>query len=122
MAKRLLIVDDEQDIRDLLSDQLKELKVEIVTAKDGQEAWELIHSQTFNAILCDVTMPRMTGVELLKKLKAEGSKIPFVVLTGYANNTAAEVLALGAFDFLQKPWDEYSLMIVMRKALTQVSA
>lgn len=120
--KRILIVDDEKDIRDLLSDQLSELKVEIVTAADGLEALELIRTQKFNAILCDVTMPRMTGIELLKTIRKEGNHTPFVILTGYASNTAAEALSLGAFDFLQKPWDEYGLMMVMRKAITQVAA
>lgn len=121
--KKLLIVDDEADIRELLAEQLSVLKVEIVTADDGQDALVKLKEHQFNVILSDLKMTKMSGMQLLKEVRAAKVNIPFIILTGHGDSaTAAEALKLGAYDFLQKPWDEYGLMNVIRRALSQTVA
>ena len=117
MTKRVLVVDDEEDIRSFIAEALDSF--EVVKARDGQEAAELCAHQEFHLVITDLTMPRMDGLTLLRKLRAEMPSSEVIVLTAHGTvGTAVEAMKLGAFDYLQKPLsgpDELRLLV--RRAL-----
>ena len=114
----LLIIDDEEDLREVLSAILAECAEEIVTAKDGLEACEILATRTFTAILSDQKMPRRTGMEVLKWLRERNDSTPFIIHTGFGNaEMLSEARNLGVFAFVDKPWDEGSLVSTIERAL-----
>lgn len=118
ISTSLLIVDDELEMRVVLSDTLKVLGMKIYLAKDGAEAIEIVKKHKISAVLSDVNMPNMKGVELLKRIRNEGYVTPFVIMTAYGDKKMAlEALRLGAFDFIDKPWSNEQLFAVVQKVL-----
>lgn len=118
MSKTLLIVDDDQDMLNLLSEQLKKCADKILTAPNGAVALELIEKNSVDAILTDINMPVMTGLQLLYEIRLKGMKTPVVVLTGYAaKENIALALRLGAKDFLEKPVKREVLFKVVNQIL-----
>ena len=116
--KRLLIVDDEAGIREILAFKAESLGAEIFEAENGQVALDLIKSQTFEVVLSDINMPVMTGMQLLKSIRELGNMVPFVILSAYGDKKqAVEALKLGAFDFIDKPWEDQNLLDVLYRAL-----
>lgn len=100
---RLLIVEDDSDIRELLKHFLKEFVDEIVEAEDGAEALQHVKTEEFDTILSDIEMPQMNGLKFLAYVRSLGQMTPFVVLTAHGDNSRAlEALSLGAFDFITK--------------------
>lgn len=128
-AVRILIVDDEADLREILQGQLETLHVEspnsksgidIHHASDGKEALAKTESMWFDAILTDINMPEMTGIELLAALRAKGSDVPVVILTGFGDKAKAlDALRLGCYAFLDKPWNADYLRRVMQGGIEQ---
>lgn len=115
---KLLIVDDEKDIHEILEVMLSDVVTEIEHAFDGKEALEKIKSNTFHAVLSDINMPKLNGLELLKQVRSLGLNVPFVILTAFGDKEKAiEALKLGAFDFLDKPWEEENLKDVVGRSL-----
>ena len=115
---RVLVIDDEEDLRDIIKFQLEPLGVEVVGVGNPRRAIDLLKSNWFDAVLCDINMPDMSGLELLKELRRLAIEVPFVFLTGFADKTKAiEALRLGALDFLDKPWDPLALRRVMQTAV-----
>jgi DNA-binding NtrC family response regulator len=101
---RVLIVDDETSILLLLKEALTQWGYQVTTATTATEALELIRTQVFDAALTDIRMPDMSGLELLKQIKAQDESIEVVVMTGYPTiASAVEALKEGAFDYLSKP-------------------
>jgi DNA-binding NtrC family response regulator len=101
---RVLIVDDETSILLLLKEALTQWGYQVTTASTATEALELIRTQVFDAALTDIRMPDMSGLELLKQIKAQDESIEVVVMTGYPTiASAVEALKEGAFDYLSKP-------------------
>lgn len=114
----LLLVDDEVDLLHVYTDLLSSIASEIVTALNGQEALELIKTRRIDAVLTDIKMPIMTGLELLEQVRALGLHVPIVVVTGYGGiENAKEALRLDATDLIDKPFDNQQLLSVMKKAL-----
>lgn len=100
---RLLIVEDDADIRSLLNHFLKEFVDEIIEAENGTQALQHIKEQEFDTILSDIEMPQMNGLKLLAHVRSLGQMTPFVVLTAHGDHSRAlEALSLGAFDFISK--------------------
>lgn len=100
---RLLIVEDDSDIRELLKHFLKEFVDEIVEAENGSEALQHVKAQEFDTILSDIEMPQMNGLKFLAYVRSLGQMTPFVVLTAHGDHSRAlEALSLGAFDFITK--------------------
>ena len=100
---RLLIVEDDSDIRELLKHFLKEFVDEIVEAENGAAALEYVKTQEFDTILSDIEMPQMNGLKFLAYVRSLGQMTPFVVLTAHGDHSRAlEALSLGAFDFISK--------------------
>jgi two-component system, NtrC family, nitrogen regulation response regulator NtrX len=115
---KILIIDDEQVILETLSDILKYEKYEIQTAKDGKSAIELIKSDTFDVILCDIKMPGMDGIELLTKSMEISPDTPVIMISGHGTiETAVEATKKGAYDFIAKPPDLNRLLITIRNAM-----
>ncbi|TKS55977.1 sigma-54-dependent transcriptional regulator [Mesohalobacter halotolerans] len=117
---KLLIVEDEEAIRRVLVKILKEddSKYQIEVASNGVEAIELIKNQDFDLILCDIKMPKMDGIEVLEKTKAEHPELPIVMISGHGDlETAVETMRKGAFDYISKPPDLNRLLQTVKIAL-----
>jgi DNA-binding NtrC family response regulator len=109
--ERVLIVDDEQDYSKLLSERMQHRGLMVSTACNGQEALEKIRAEGFDAIILDMKMPAMDGVETLKRIKEVNVDLQVIFLTGYATvEKGVEAMKLGAMDFLQKPAELTELM------------
>lgn len=117
--RRLLLVDDEVEILDLLGELLKPICDEVLTAGNGIEALAILESNSdVCAILSDIKMPKMDGLELLSRIRTEFNPIPFVVLTAFGDTKSyQEAIRLNATDFLIKPIVYGELQKVMTKAL-----
>lgn len=104
MPDRLLLVDDDSDTRGSLAAIARREGWEVVEAASGTEAHPLLKREGFDLILCDLVMPGIDGIEFLRRLRATGSQVPFVMITGHASvESAVEALRLGATDYLSKP-------------------
>lgn len=119
---RVLLVDDEVDLLDILKMDMESLGYEALTANNGQEALNIMKKVKegtlwINAVLSDINMPIMNGLIFLKELRALGLETPFVFFSGYGDKEKTiEALRLGALDFLEKPYDPDMLMATMKKA------
>jgi DNA-binding NtrC family response regulator len=100
----LLIVDDEPKLLRRLKFNLEEYADEVYTAENGLEAIECFEANEIHCIICDINMPKMNGVEVIKKIRDIGSDVPFIFYTGHGNQELMmEAVKYGAFDFLDKP-------------------
>ena len=119
MKKKILIIEDDNSVRRVVKDILqKENLFEVHEAFDGKDGVKKIIENKFNLILCDIKMPKMDGMEVLKKVNLKKISVPFIMLTGHGNvETAVSAMKLGAFDFIQKPPDLNRLLVSVRSAL-----
>ncbi len=114
MKSRILVVDDEESIREFLEIMLKKEGYEITLAEDGQKAKELLAKKSFDMIISDLQMPFVTGIELLKHVKETAPEIVFMMITAFGTTeTAVEAMKMGAYDYITKPFkiDEVRLNI-----------
>src|SRR6476620_11099768 len=104
---RILIVDDQEMMRDSLAATLVREGHEVVAAGDGQAAVTRLSNGTrFDLLITDLKMPRMTGIELLAEAKKLRPELPVIMMTAFATvQTAVEAMKLGAYDYIQKPFD-----------------
>ena len=117
MAK-ILIVDDEEMIRETLKDILTNENYKTEEAKEGQEALNLIKKNKYDCILLDIKMPKMDGMEVLEKSMELAPETPVVMITGHGNEESAfEAAKKGAYDFITKPPDLNRLLLTIRNAL-----
>ncbi len=117
MAK-LLVVDDENNLRMVVQKEMSRQGHEVETASDGEAAWELLEQQDFDVLLCDINMPRLDGIELLRRLREKSQNPPEVImLTGQATvESAIEAMKLGAYDYLTKPYRITELSVLVSQA------
>ena len=114
---KILIIDDERAIRNTLKDILENEGYKAETAENGEEGFQKIKNQPFDAAICDIKMPKMDGIELLTQMKNEGIDLPIIMISGHGNiETAVESVKLGAYDFISKPPDLNRLLITLRNA------
>lgn len=100
----LLIVDDETLLLKRLKFNLEDYAEKVFTAENGQEALDIIKNEQIHCVICDINMPKMNGVELIKKLRESSNDVPFIFYTGHGNHDLMlEAAKYGAFDFLNKP-------------------
>ncbi|WP_374079486.1 sigma-54-dependent transcriptional regulator [Bdellovibrio bacteriovorus] len=114
MKSRILVVDDEESIREFLEIMLKKEGYEVTLAEDGQKAKDLLTKKTFDMIISDLQMPHVTGIELLKHVKESYPDTVFMLITAFGTTeTAVEAMKMGAYDYLTKPFkiDEVRLNI-----------
>jgi DNA-binding NtrC family response regulator len=101
---KVLVVEDDERISSLFEDALSVLGYQVITASTGGRAIELIQGQLFDTVICDIRMPEMDGLEILREIKRHDPSVEVVMVTGYPTvNTAVEALKLGAYDYLAKP-------------------
>jgi two-component system nitrogen regulation response regulator NtrX len=119
MSARILVVDDESNIRVLLEEILSEEGYEVVTAADADEARRRRREQEFDLVLLDIWMPDTDGISLLKEWSSNGSLEPVVMMSGHGTvDTAVEATRLGALDFIEKPVSLTKLLRTVEKALS----
>jgi DNA-binding NtrC family response regulator len=120
MAIRILSVDDEQTVQDLLSMHLMLQGFEIKTAANGEEAISLLESESFDLVLLDIEMPKMDGLEVLRYIKNRHIEVCPIMLTGADDLRAfAECARWGAFDYLPKPYNFHEMMNTIERALAR---
>ncbi len=115
--RRVLVVDDEENLRLLVRTILRREGLEVEVASSGEQALALVETFGPDVILTDVRMPRMGGLDLLTTLKAKGNDAVVIVMSAYGNvDLAIEAMKAGAYDYLQKPFKPEELILVLRKA------
>ncbi len=113
----ILVVDDAEELRLQLARTLETLGYQVAQAPDGKEALELLDKRDFPLVLCDVRMPRMDGLEFLSQVRQRELSTAVVLLTAHGSiRDAVNAIRDGAFDYLEKPVDEKSLLRVVEKA------
>jgi two-component system, NtrC family, response regulator HydG len=117
MAK-ILIVDDQEMMRDSLAATLAREGHEVVACTDGPLAVTRLGSTKFELMITDLKMPKMTGIELLQEAKRLRPEMPVVLMTAFATvNTAVEAMKLGAYDYIQKPFDGDEIKLLVERTL-----
>ncbi|HAH20773.1 MAG: hypothetical protein A2Y00_02780 [Omnitrophica WOR_2 bacterium GWF2_43_52] len=118
MVKKILVVDDEENIRKLIETRLKANQYNVITASNGAEALEKAESEAPDLILLDIMMPELDGLEVLRKLKSkfETSSIPVIMLTGKMDTgTILSAQDLEAKDYIIKPFEPQELLNLIKK-------
>jgi two-component system nitrogen regulation response regulator NtrX len=114
----VLVVDDEESIRDSLRMVLEYKNHKVVEASGGAEALRRVRETPIDAVLLDIKMPEMDGLEVLSHLREQGFDMPVVIITGHGDvPTAMEATRRGAFDLLEKPLEKERVLLVLRNAL-----
>lgn len=117
MAK-ILVIDDERSIRNTLSDILSLEGHKVDVAEDGEQGFKKASESKFDAVFCDIKMPKMDGLEVLAKLHDSFPELPIVMISGHGDiDTAVDSIKKGAFDYIQKPLDLNRLLVTLRNAL-----
>ncbi len=115
---RILVVDDQEMMRDSLAATLAREGHEIVAANDGATALTRLSAGRFDLLVTDLKMPRMTGLELLQEAKKLRPEMPVVLMTAFATvSTAVEAMKLGAYDYIQKPFDGEEIKLLVDRTL-----
>lgn len=118
MKSRILVVDDESSHRQMIEAVLSAEGYEISQADDGQTAIVAVEDRFYDLVIMDIRMPKISGIEALKKIKSISPGIPIIIMTAYASvGNAVEALKSGAYDYLIKPLDIEELKILVVKAL-----
>jgi two-component system response regulator AtoC len=116
-VRRVLVVDDEENLRLVLRTLLRRNGYEVETAGSGEEALALVDSFGPDVVITDVRMPKMGGLDLLGTLKAKGNDATVIVMSAYGNHDLAiEAMKAGAYDYLQKPFKPDEVVLVLHKA------
>lgn len=116
-TKRILIIDDDEIIRKFLMDFFDDLGYEVITAECGEDALTKFTPQTFDLVVSDLIMPDLSGIEVLKELKAKDEKVLFFLVTGYPTlETAVEAMKSGAYDYIVKPFNLEDLKMKVERA------
>lgn len=119
---KILAVDDERGMRDLLRKVLSKEGYEVITAEDGEEGLNLIKENSFDIVIADLDMPIMNGIEMIKRAKDFDPNITIIIITAYASiESAVEALKLGAYDYLIKPFEIDELKIIVKKAFERIN-
>jgi DNA-binding NtrC family response regulator len=114
---RLLITDDEKNLRQVLRTELAREGAEIDDAENGIKALELLEKNEYDIVLLDLHMPRLGGIDVLKKIKSSDFPVEVIILTANATiSTAVEAMKLGAYDYLTKPFRLEELWPIVEKA------
>ena len=116
---RVLVIDDEQDMREMLALVLETRGFEVETAESGPAAIAAVERRRFDVALTDLRMPGMDGIETLAALKKRDPALQIIIATGYASDeTAGVCMQRGAYDFIRKPFDLRDLQALLDRALS----
>lgn len=117
--KTILAIDDEPNMRRLLEISLRQAGYKALVAANGQEALEVLKTQTVDCVVSDLHMPSMNGLALLQTIRQENEALPFIMVTAQGEvKTAVDAMKLGASDYILRPFDLETLEIAIAKALS----
>ncbi len=121
---KILIIDDEVDVREVLKLHLKSANLDVIEAENGEEGIKLMKSGAnllqVGLILCDIRMPKVNGVETIEYLKQNAPSIPIIVITGYPDSElAVSLLKKGVKDYLVKPLEKEKLLAKVKEVLSE---
>ena len=117
---RILVVDDEDALRTVLSSELEGEGYQVDSAADGDEAMIIVKKKPFDLVLLDIKMPKVDGFEVLKFIKEKHPAVKVIMLTGFADlKNAIESKKLGAEDFVSKPYDLVDLLTTIERVLSE---
>ncbi len=123
MARRILVVEDDRDIAGLIEMHLRDLECEVTLAHDGMTALDLATRREFDLILLDLTLPKLDGLEITKRLRARTNYTPILMLTARSSDVDRIIgLELGADDYLTKPFNIRELIARVKALLRRVDA
>jgi DNA-binding NtrC family response regulator len=106
MSEKILLIDDEQDFLTVMSERMEARNMHVATASSAREGLEKVAADSFDAVILDLMMPEMDGIETLKILKKKNPDLAVILLTGHATiKQGIEAMKLGALDLLEKPAD-----------------
>jgi two-component system response regulator PilR (NtrC family) len=118
MKTRILVVDDERSMREMLSILLEREGYEAVEAKNGQEALQIFETSIFDLVISDIHMPGINGIELLSRIKTLAPEVPVLMITAFATaEQAVDAIKLGAFHYFTKPFNNDEIRALVRNAL-----
>ena len=118
MKPRILVVDDEESIREFLDIMLRKEGYEVTCAEDGQKAIDTLKKKTFDMVISDLQMPHVTGIELLKHSKETYPDLLFMLITAFGTTeSAVEAMKMGAYDYITKPFKIDEVRINIANAL-----
>lgn len=116
--KQILVVDDEPNLRRVLSAQLERDGYDVHTAEDGEQALGMLGEHHIDLVITDLRMPKLDGMELLRRALEMDDELPVVMITAHGTvDNAVEALKTGAFDYITKPFDQSEVRTIVRKAL-----
>jgi two-component system response regulator AtoC len=117
LGRRVLVIDDEENLRHYLQTVLGEEGYHVETANDGKGAIEKMQRGTWNIILCDIKMPVMDGMAFLKEVKEKGLEGTIIMMSAYGTvDTAVEAMKIGAYDYISKPFNADEIILTLKKA------
>lgn len=106
MSEKVLLVDDEQEFLEIMSERMKARGMEVVTAGSADQALSILEKQNFDAVVMDFQMPGMDGMAAIKAMKEKKPELQIILLSGYATvEKSKEAMEMGASDLLEKPAD-----------------
>ena len=116
MGLKILLVDDEQDIIEVIQDRLEAYGFTVITAGTGLEALKKLSVEKFDGVFLDVKMPEMGGIEALEEIRKRDKKIPVIIITSSSSQEAAiEAVAKGASEYILKPFEWAELKTKIQK-------
>jgi PAS domain S-box-containing protein len=118
-GERILVIDDEDGVRDAARESLEDAGYHAVTARGGAEALALAAREPFDAVVTDLMMPEMHGLEVIRRLRAAHPALPIIAASGLADGRTDEALEAGARSFLAKPFTAATLQAALQKALRE---
>lgn len=117
-SANILIIDDEESIRDSMSQVLRKEGYTVEEAVEGSTGLNLFARETFHVVFLDLKLPGIKGMEILSRIKEANPETPVIIITGYASiNSAVEAMKLGAFDYMTKPFTPEELRVITKRAL-----
>nr|MBA3601154.1 sigma-54-dependent Fis family transcriptional regulator [Acidobacteriota bacterium] len=116
--KTILLADDDVNLRRVLEFQLTEAGYKVLTAQDGAEALRIFTDNDCDCVITDLRMPKLSGLELLEKIKTANAEIPVIVITAFGEvETAVTAMKAGAFDYINKPFNRDEILLTVERAI-----
>lgn len=120
MEAKVLLVDDEKDFLESMSERMRLRGMDVTTSSSAKEALEAIENDVFDAVILDIQLPEMDGMAVLKKIKTKHPEAQVILLTGHASlEKGVEAIKIGASDYLEKPADMEALSKKIKEAKTE---
>jgi len=118
MSAQILVVDDEPGMREFLKIMLEKMGFQAQATESGEEAIKRIEQARFDLVLCDLKLPKLSGMEVLRKSKELNPEVPVIIITAFGSaDSAVEAMKLGAYDYITKPFKVDEIQFVIQKAL-----